>query len=232
MIIIDAIRRHVRRRSGGFHPRRLPRRRRRRRDAESSTTATSFTGEEVLLGYGAERDLQICDRARRPHRRTSFMPFSLIVRRGEHDRVRDRRSGIFDSERYFTGGNVKLTITGLTLTAAPTGPTDAGELAASGPVRDSAAAYMAGSSGKQRRRRHLRRCARHRGAALQGLRARRRLYRHNVQRSHRRQRRQRPARGRQRQRRHRRRRRRGHGDLLGRAVRLHRGPIQHGAGHR
>ncbi len=106
----------------------------------------SFTGEELFLGYGTEATSKYV--LAHGDLGYSFMPFHIIYGTANTIEFGTRGTGDFDSNGYFTGGDVQLKITGLNLfNAAPTGPVDAGEIAENGPVHNFAAAYMTGAAG-------------------------------------------------------------------------------------
>ncbi|WP_108662194.1 cadherin domain-containing protein [Acuticoccus kandeliae] len=101
----------------------------------------AFAGEEMMIAYGTSASSPYV----LAHGQLEYY-FDTHTVWGEINTIEfgTRGSGTFDGNGYFTGGDVDLRITGLTLANAQ-GPE--AEVEANGPVHNFAIAYMYGSSG-------------------------------------------------------------------------------------
>jgi Ca2+-binding RTX toxin-like protein len=111
--------------------------------------SAAFSGEEMLIAYGSDSTSKYVLAHGSLEYNFSTHTVAGTINTIEFGTLGD---GSYDSDGYFTGGNVELRITGLDLyNAVPTNDTEEAEIEANGAVHNFAAAYMAGSSADQDR---------------------------------------------------------------------------------
>ncbi|MEW9617774.1 cadherin domain-containing protein [Shinella sp. S4-D37] len=110
----------------------------------SFDNGSGFSGTEVMLGYDgtASTSKYVLSRGSQEYN------FSTHTVWGEIDTIEygTRGTGSFDSNGWFTGGNVELRITGLEFSNAKPGATDEALIEATGLVHNFVTAHMYGSS--------------------------------------------------------------------------------------
>ncbi|SOC47778.1 alpha-tubulin suppressor-like RCC1 family protein, partial [Rhizobium subbaraonis] len=105
---------------------------------------STFSGEEMFIGYGSEATSKYV----LAHGSLEYS-FATHTVAGTANTIEygTRGSGSYDTDGYFSGGNVELRITGLNLSnAKPTNAEEEAEIEANGPIHNFTLAHMYGAA--------------------------------------------------------------------------------------